>query len=235
MGDGMGMTFRYTANELGAQNARQFVAESPFVWERQAFLVTDEKMPYPVGKTRKDHSEAVARRIVRIIELAKGRTLALFTSHKAMREAYDYARQHISQYTLLMQGQKPRIKLLKEFREDTHSCLFGTESFWAGVDVPGPSLSCVVMDKLPFKRPDDPIISYYNLHYGRECFRAFVLPAATIQFRQGFGRLIRTIQDFGVVVILDPRVVTENYGSCFLNSLPDIRRAKDIERISLIL
>jgi ATP-dependent DNA helicase DinG len=235
LGNNEGMTFRYISGELGAQKARQFVAESPFDWQRQAYIVTECEMPYPTGKTREDFTESVNQKLVRIIELAKGRTLALFTSHKAMKSAYEYVSRHVNQYTLLVQGQKPRIKLLREFSEDTHSCLFGTDSFWAGVDVPGPALSCVVMDKLPFKRPDDPIISYYSLHYPKDWFRALMLPAATIQFRQGFGRLIRTINDVGVVVILDPRVSTKNYGSCFLKSLPDLHAADSIEKIPAIL
>jgi ATP-dependent DNA helicase DinG len=231
-------TFRYVAGEMGVPGAKTYVAASPFTWNQQAFLVVPSDMPSPIGKERLEFRQAVMEKVTRIIELARGRTLALFTSRDMMHKAHAYAREHLpSNYHLLMQDQKPRIKLLAEFRENHGSSLFGTESFWAGVDVPGSSLSCVIMDKLPFKPPNDPIYSFYEDHYGREAFPTFMVPGAIIPFRQGFGRLIRTVSDYGIVVILDPRIETKSYGKRFFNSLPDpnMRVAHDIEKIPLIL
>ncbi len=136
------------------------------------------------------------------------------------------------------QGSLPRGKLLAEFRNDTHSVLVGTTSFWQGVDVPGESLSCVVITKLPFAVPDEPMVQARVetiKSRGRNAFQEYQVPQAVMMFRQGFGRLIRTASDRGVVAILDPRVKTQDYGRVFLDSLPSCEVTEELERLSLFV
>jgi ATP-dependent DNA helicase DinG len=118
-------------------------------------------------------------------------------------------------YVLLKQGSAPRMKLIEQFKHDTHSVLFGTESFWAGIDVPGESLSCVTIDRIPFPSIGDPLQDYLKENNDRTYFGAYSVPAALLAFRQGIGRLIRTVDDRGVVVMLDSRIVESNYGKKF--------------------
>jgi ATP-dependent DNA helicase DinG len=230
--DGKG--FAYIKNELGCRNALEYMAESPFNWREQALLIVDTGMPDP-GEKRLAHRNVVAEQVVNVIELAQGRTLALFTSIESMKYSYEYAKSRVSKYRLMMQGEIPRMKLIQEFKEDTHSVLFGTESFWTGVDVPGESLSCVVMDKIPFPSPDDPVLSYLTELYPKDGFRCFILPRAMVALRQGFGRLIRAMTDKGVVVILDPRLGSKGYGKQFVGSLPNVEVGYDLVDILKIL
>lgn len=230
--DGKG--FGYIKSELGCRDALEYMAASPFNWREQARLVVDTSMPDP-GEKRLAHRNVAAEQVVNVIELAQGRTLALFTSRESMKYCYEYAKTKISSYRLMVQDEMPRMKLIKEFKEDTHSVLFGTESFWTGVDVPGESLSCVVIDKIPFPSPDDPVLSYLTELYPRDGFRCFVLPRAMVAFRQGFGRLIRAMTDKGVVVVLDPRLVSKGYGKQFIGSLADVEVGYELSDILKVL
>ena len=221
--------FSFIAQELGAPRDEWsgFVAESPFDFEKQAMLIAVPDMPAPNDK---EFSDAVAEIFEEIINTVGGRTLGLFTSYYNMNRTYDYLKKRKSPHRILRQKDMPRLKLLQEFAADTNSVLLGTESFWAGVDVSGESLSCVVMDKLPFPRRDDPILDALS-ERDNNWFAHYSLPRAVIAFKQGFGRLIRSTTDRGVVVILDNRIVKARYRGSFLNSLPPVRLSKKIESL----
>lgn len=224
-----GKSFDYVASEVGMNEYRECIAESPFTAD-QAMLVVPE-MPEP--NDRDNFPRAVADRVNEAIELARGRTLALFTSRKNMDIAYDRIK-GFSKYRILKQGDMPRTALIEEFKRDTHSVLFGLESFWAGVDVPGESLSCVVIDRLPFPTPDDPVLDALS-ERDDDWFMHYSVPRAIIAFKQGFGRLIRSVSDRGVVVCLDTRIITKRYGKLFTSSLPPVRKSRRMESIKEFL
>ena len=208
--------FEYIASEFGLEEPRIVVGKNPFDHRSQSLLVVPEGMP---GVNDDAFPEAVAKLLCQVVELAHGRTLGLFTSYKNLEEAHDALIPLIG-YRVLKQGEMARTALIEEFRRDVDSVLLGTDSFWAGVDVPGEALSCVVIDKLPFPNPDDPIVDAIRSRDTKWFFR-YALPRAIIAFRQGVGRLIRKRTDRGVVVVLDERIVTKGYGRLFLKSLPD--------------
>lgn len=208
--------FGYMKNELGANGFRTLSAESPFNWPSQAIAIVVKGAPEPndpsfVGFTGKALAATIRR--------AKGRTLALFTSYRALEAAHEHIAQQGLPYRIMRQGEMPRTRLIDEFRNDTSSVLLGTESFWTGVDVPGEALSCVFMDRLPFPHPDDPILRAIEAK-SKDSFQAYSIPRAILTFKQGFGRLIRSMNDNGVFVLLDNRVHTKRYGKQFLNALP---------------
>jgi ATP-dependent DNA helicase DinG len=213
------------------ENYDTLEVETPFDWLNQAFLILPVGMPSPV-QNREAYNAQVCNQIGRAIVLSKGRTLVLTTSNEMRDRAYEYVKTMLKvPYTLLCQGQAPNSLLAQQFREDVSSCLFGTDSFWTGIDIPGESLSCLIMDKLPFPHPNDPVLSYLDFRDGQEAFHKHAIPRAVRKFRQGFGRLIRSVNDYGVIVILDPRVKTEAYGSLFLNSVPKMYESTTIENI----
>lgn len=210
----------YVRNEIGFQVAEEFIVSSPFDYRHQARIVVSDRAPDP---TQKDYAEKVCKVLEFVIREAKGRTLCLFTSYRVMNMAKDYLRKAGLPYKILCHGDAPRMQLLKEFKEDIDSVLLGTESFWAGVDVPGEACSCVVIDKLPFKSPGDPVWDAMVERAGKNWFWKLAVPAATIQLKQGVGRLIRRKDDKGVVIVLDSRMVTKGYGASMLKSLPPMR------------
>ena len=218
--------FAYIAKELGLVNPATIAVESPFAFHQQAILVVPDAMPHPNDEA---FPEAVAQTVKHITDLAQGRTLALFTSYKNLEQTY--AGMASSPYRVLKQGDAPRMRLIDEFRRDTHSILLGTESFWAGIDVPGESLSCVIIDRLPFPSPEDPVADAISEQDAR-WFVHYSLPRAVIAFRQGVGRLIRSVRDRGVVVLLDQRIVTKRYGAHFLRSLPEMLRSRRLQRVA---
>lgn len=224
-----GGSFDYIARELGVDRPREVVAESPFQWNEQAVLVVPEGMPEPNDPS---FPAAVASTFAEIIDLARGRTLGLFTSYRNLNATYQ--RVTGNGHRVLKQGDMPRSALIEEFRRDVGSVLLGTESFWAGVDVPGESLSCVVIDRLPFPTPDDPVLDAIT-ERDRSWFTTYSVPRAVIAFKQGFGRLIRTTTDRGVVVVLDKRIVTKPYGRLFVQSLPDVLKSRRLDSIRRFL
>ena len=179
-------------------------------------------------------AKQVGKTFVEAVRLARGRTLGLFTSYRVLNAAYDALMTAGWPGTILKQGACPRTQLIKQFKEDVGSVLLGCESFWAGVDVPGESLSCVVIDKIPFVPPDDPVLDAIAAA-DRGWFKNHSIPRAVIAMRQGFGRLIRTQQDRGVVVMLDARLVSKGYGRLFLRSLPPVRVSRDIRDVGRFL
>lgn len=223
--------FDYIAEEIGAPEGsyNSLIAESPFNWEKQALLIVPAGLPNP-STHREEHAKITPDVVIRVVQLAEGRTLGLFTSYAALEKTHKALKEAKCPYKLLRQGEMPRTKLVDEFRRDKQSVLLGTESMWAGVDVSGESLSVVVIDKIPFATPDDPVMDAIASR-DKKWFFNHSVPRAIIQFKQGFGRLIRSVNDIGVVVLLDCRIIDKSYGKSFLRSLPEVQRSQNLEHI----
>jgi len=222
-------SFELARASLGVPEPRELVVESPFEFAEQALMVVPRDLPDPTDPA---WPSSVASHVLEAIQQAGGRTLGLFTSYKNLNLAHH--RVLGCDHGVLRQGDQARTALIKAFREDVGSVLLGTESFWAGVDVPGESLSCVVIDRLPFPSPEDPVLDAIREHDSR-WFMHHGLPRAVLAFKQGFGRLIRSAGDRGVVVVLDPRILTRPYGRLFLRSLPRVPISRDLADIGRFL
>jgi len=215
----VGGKFDYVQGRLGLRNTRTLLVPSHFDYESQALLYVPLHMPDPRGPA---FSSAAADEIIRILRHSRGRAFVLFTSYQQMRQVYDRVSIDI-EYETLLQGSGPRHALLDEFRRTPNCVLFATSSFWQGVDVPGEQLSCVIIDKLPFAVPGDPVVEARIRAIrddGGEPFYGFQVPQAAIALKQGFGRLIRSRSDRGVLAILDNRIMKQRYGKVFFDSLP---------------
>lgn len=198
------------------------IIESPFDYERQALLCVPSDMPDPGGS---EVSGELTSFLLDLLPLTNGRAFVLFTSYKMLGQVHEQLQRLLPSMGIrvLRQGDAPRGVLLDEFTKDDPTVLLGTDSFWEGVDVPGEALSCVVIAKLPFRVPTEPVTAARVQaleSQGRNSFREYMLPQAVLKFKQGFGRLIRTKTDRGVVVVCDPRLLHKAYGKVFLNSLP---------------
>jgi ATP-dependent DNA helicase DinG len=188
------------------------------------------RMPDPRSA---DFSSAAAREVIEILKRTKGRAFVLFTSYATLREVHAFAEMAL-EYPILVQGTAPRSELLRQFRTTPHAVLFATSSFWQGVDVVGDALSCVIIDKLPFASPGDPVTAARIdaiRAQGGEPFAEYQVPLAILALQQGLGRLIRHRQDRGVLAILDPRLRTKGYGARFINSLPPTPRVHRLEAV----
>jgi len=211
--------FDFFRSRLGILEAREFLAASPFDYARQAILYIPRHLPDPRSP---GYVEAAAEEICGILETTQGRALVLFTSLDAMETTHRLLDGQVP-FPLMVQGQAPRTELLDRFREDVASVLFATRSFWQGVDVVGEALSCVIIHKLPFGFPGDPVLEArleYIQQQGGDPFWEYQVPSAIITLRQGLGRLIRSEQDRGALCILDNRLLSRGYGRAFLESLP---------------
>jgi ATP-dependent DNA helicase DinG len=208
------------------------IVGSPFDYARHCLLYIPEHLPVPADDPI--YIEQLLEEIIALVEAAGGGAFLLFTSHRALNIAYERLEQSDLPYPLLRQGEMPNARLVQAFKEEQNAVLFGTQSFWEGVDVPGMGLRLVVIDRIPFSVPDSP------LHKARvesitaaggDWFRDFAMPQAQLRLKQGFGRLIRTETDRGVVAILDTRLVRKQYGKEFLRFLPPARRASEIQEV----
>ena len=222
----VGDSFEHFSSQLGIVGARTACWDSPFDYPRQALWFVPRGMPEPASP---GYVQAVAELAFGVLSHSRGRAFLLFTSHRALREAADLLAPRLD-YPLLVQGTAPRAELLERFRQLGNAVLLGTASFWEGVDVRGEALSCVIIDKLPFASPSDPVLSARIdalRQSGGNPFRDFQLPQAVITLKQGAGRLIRDAKDRGVLVVCDPRLLSRSYGHAFLNSLPPMARTRD--------
>lgn len=221
---------------IGFVSAEMLRLESPFDYPNQALLYVATDGPEP--KESEAFDEFTAQRVLELVQLSRGRAFVLFTSYRAMKAAYDQAVPLLQAwgYTPMMQGEMRRDELLKAFKEHGHATLFAVASFWEGVDVVGDALSLVILVKLPFAVPTEPIIQARMEALekdGQDPFNAYTLPHAVLRLKQGFGRLIRSKTDRGVIAILDKRVLTKAYGRTFLRALPPARPTRmltDVKR-----
>jgi ATP-dependent DNA helicase DinG len=225
-------SFDYIRSRLGVpENALEGIYPSHFDFKRQALMYIPRDLPIPSSR---DFAPVVAQRIIEILKITEGRALLLFTSHLNMNMVHRTIK-GMTAYKIYKQGDAPRSMLLDKFREDTNSVLLATGSFWQGVDVPGEALSCLLIDKLPFDSPGDPIvgarIESIQEQNGNP-FMEYQLPSAIISLKQGLGRLIRQSSDRGILTILDRRILNSRYGRFFLDSLPEIPVSHSLEDIS---
>ena len=214
--------FEHMRKRLGLNEARELVVPSHFHYDRQALLYLPPEMPDPRDP---EFPEAAARCIQRVLEISHGRAFCLFTSYNQMRDLYERLLP-VLDFPILLHGTAPRKALLEQFRTTPNAVLFGTASFWQGVDVQGEALSCVIIDRLPFAVPSDPVVQARMKaieEAGGKPFIEYQVPSAVLTLKQGFGRLIRSLEDRGVLVLLDPRIRRQRYGQTFLNSLPPYR------------
>ena len=226
----VGGTFEFTRQRLGLPYARTLIVPGHFDFEKQALLYVPQQLPDP-GQA--SFTRLAAEEIVRILNYSRGRAFVLFTSYQQMRMIYDRVSFEI-EFPTLLQGTAPRSSLLEEFRSTPNSVLFATASFWQGVDVPGEQLSCVIIDKLPFAVPSDPVVDARMRSIreaGGKPFYDYQIPQAAIALKQGFGRLIRSRSDRGVLALLDNRITKQRYGQIFFDSLPDYRFTTSLEDV----
>lgn len=227
-------SFNHFAQHLGLQDAKQLLLGSPFDYHAQSQLVVPRYLPQANDKNR---ALKLAELAQPLIKASKGACFMLFTSYRVMHQVAEILAESIDN-TLLVQGQMAKRKLLEQFVEQDSAVLLATASFWEGIDVRGDKLTCVIIDKLPFASPDDPLLQARCedvRRQGGEPFTQIQLPQAVIALKQGVGRLIRDISDRGVMVICDDRLVNKPYGETFLKSLPDMKRSRDINKAAQFL
>ena len=216
-------SFNFLKERTGLKETRELLLGSPFDYEKQVKLYLCQGMP---SQTEKEYEQVLTEKIKHYLLLSEGKAFVLFTNYKIMQKVHRKLSSFLTKRGInsFLQGNgMPRHKMLEAFKEDINSVLFGTETFWMGVDVSGESLSNVIITKLPFSVPDHPLIEARIERIEERNGNAFLeysLPEAIIKLRQGFGRLIRNKTDKGIVVILDSRVLTKFYGKSFLSSLP---------------
>ena len=227
--------FSHYRSEMGLIDADTACWDSPFDYANQALLYVPENIPDP---NTREYTQAVVTAAMPVIKASKGRTFCLFTSLRAMKEAYILISQQFEKedlrFPLLMQGEGTRSELLERFRKLGNAVLLGSQSFWEGVDVRGEALSLVIIDKLPFAPPDDPVLSarIEKINQaGRNAFMEYQLPRAAITLKQGAGRLIRDEADRGVLMICDPRLLTKAYGKRIWQSLPPMKRTRSLAEV----
>ncbi|PMQ07235.1 hypothetical protein DyAD56_00530 [Dyella sp. AD56] len=223
-------SFDHFARQLGLDEPQTLQVESPFDYEKQALCYLPAGLPDPSAR---DYTDRVIESVLPVLHASHGRAFLLFTSHRALRRAAELLQERVP-WPLFVQGSAPRHRLLDEFRHSGHGVLLGAASFWEGVDVAGEALSVVVIDKLPFASPDDPVLQARLEaleQSGINPFMGWQVPSAVIALKQGAGRLIRDVHDRGVLVLCDPRLTTKGYGRLFLKSLPAMPRTKELAEV----
>ncbi len=222
--------FDYIKGRLGLENARELIVPSHFDYESQALFFVPPNMPDPRDST---FTAQATQRIRQLLEITRGRAFCLFTSLAQMQQVHDALLGQL-EYPMLLQGSAPKTALIEQFRSTPNAVLFATSSFWQGVDVQGEQLSCVIIDKIPFAVPSDPIVQARGRaidEAGGNSFVDYSVPAAVITLKQGFGRLIRSLNDRGLLVLLDNRILKKQYGRIFVQSLPPYTRTTDIRKV----
>jgi ATP-dependent DNA helicase DinG len=223
-------SFEYMRQRVGLEHARELVVSSHFNYSRQAILYVPPDMPDPRAP---GFARTAAEKIRRLLEITQGRAFCLFTSYAQMNDMHDRLLGELP-YPMLLQGQAPKNALLEEFRLTANAVLFATSSFWQGVDVQGEQLSCVIIDRLPFAVPNDPVVAARIGAIndgGGNAFFEYQVPAAVIALKQGFGRLIRSVKDRGVLALLDNRLLKQRYGKTFVDSLPPYQKTRDLAEV----
>ncbi len=226
----VGDSFNYFASNLGIESAHTRRWDSPFDYQAQSLLYLPEGMPEPNAR---HYTRAVVDAAIPVINACEGRTFILVTSYRALNEVAGLLKPAID-YPLLVQGDQPRTELLNRFRALGNAVLVGTSSFWEGVDVKGSALSCVIIDKLPFASPDEPLLQariQSMRERGMNPFFDYQIPEAVITLKQGIGRLIRDANDRGVLMLCDPRLRTKAYGKIFLKNLPRMTVTGDLSEV----
>jgi ATP-dependent DNA helicase DinG len=227
----VGGGFDYIRQRLGLDHSRELIVESHFDYESQAILYVPPNLPDP--RTPQFAGEA-AGLIRRLLEITRGRAFVLFTSYAQMNDIYERLL-GLLEFPMLKQGDAPKSALLEEFRLTPHAVLFGTSSFWQGVDVQGEQLSCVIIDRLPFAVPSDPVVAARVKAIdagGGNAFFEYQVPSAVITLKQGFGRLIRSLHDRGLLALLDNRILKKQYGRVFVESLPPYKKTTDLKKVA---
>ena len=223
-------TLEFLRSRLGLDAARESVVPSHFDYGSQSLLYVPPDMPDPRSP---DFAARAADCIRKVLDITEGRAFCLFTSYRAMQDMYERLLGDVP-YEVLLQGSAPKSVLLEQFRETPNAVLLATSSFWQGVDVQGEQLSCVIIDRLPFAVPGDPVVEARIAalrNEGRNPFLEYQVPEAVITLKQGFGRLIRSLHDRGLLVLLDNRILRQFYGKVFFESLPPYRRALDLDQV----
>jgi ATP-dependent DNA helicase DinG len=226
----VGGGFDYIRQRLGLDHARELIVASHFDYESQAILYVPPDLPDP--RTPQFAAEA-AGIVRRLLEITRGRAFVLFTSYAQMNEIFERLLGQLK-FSMLKQGDAPKSALLEEFRVTPNAVLFGTSSFWQGVDVQGQQLSCVIIDRLPFAVPSDPVVAARVKAIdagGGNAFFEYQVPSAVITLKQGFGRLIRSLHDRGLLALLDNRILKKQYGRVFVESLPNYAKTTDIKKV----
>jgi ATP-dependent DNA helicase DinG len=222
--------FDYIRQRLGLEQTRELLLPSHFDYESQALLYVPPDLPDP---RTPQFAESAAERIRQLLEITRGRAFVLFTSYAQMKDVYERLCSQLP-YRLFLQGEAPKSALLEEFRVTPHAVLFATSSFWQGVDVQGEQLSCVIIDRLPFAVPSDPVVAARVKAIdagGGNAFYEYQVPSAVITLKQGFGRLIRSLHDRGLLALLDNRILKKQYGRVFVESLPPYSRTTDLKKV----
>ncbi len=226
----VGGGFEYIRQRLGLEHAREEIVPSHFDYASQALLYVPPDLPDP---RTPQFAPKAADRIRRLLEITRGRAFCLFTSYAQMNDIYQRLLGEL-EFPLLLQGDAPKTALLEEFRLTPNAVLFATSSFWQGVDVQGEQLSCVIIDRLPFAVPSDPVVAARVRSVdeaGGNAFFQYQVPAAVITLKQGFGRLIRSLHDRGLLCLLDNRLLKKQYGRVFVESLPNYRKTTDLGQV----
>ena len=226
-----GGSFDFLKRSLGIDDAQEFVAPSPFDYAKQARLYI---APAQLNPKSHDFSRRAAPIVEECLDRTRGRAFVLFTSYARLREVYALVRERVP-FPIKLQGEMPRAHLLDWFRRTPNAVLFATGTFWEGIDVVGEALSCVIIDRLPFPSPTEPLVAARIKALegrGLDGFEHYMIPAATVRLKQGFGRLIRSMNDRGVVALLDGRAASTRYGATILAALPPATRIEHLDQLT---